>query len=888
MNKNLDIDISSADKCFTYYSTDLVKNVYERWIKDVLGPIWKDEKLGIKPAKTEDYDKIDTPYPVHILNGFSSLLSLVDHRKSQGKALPENLEEILYKVGLAFALHDYNKLVDSDKDMTDIDVILPDLVDKLGYDELEDYPGMDLLKALIVGTEQGTTGLEPNYEVPPSRHEFEMKLMRAADARLGLQEKDMRESEVLSQKVNKAWLDIWGEDVEVNCLNLNPTPFYGIKSAIEQAIRIYIYESEHRTIVANTKKSVVFLGSKIGYEELEDISLIFREYLLKEIFSPETSVKASDRRFEIGIFGIVPPQESHIVEWAKNENNFDKYIRISGRRSGKDRENIEGYRESVEKLNSKFEKNDIPLTLRKDKPEFEKNRLNSDKHSDFLISAAVLRIYQLLLSDKDKSDTLEKWYNKFKESVEKYADDFCPLYYYNEHKSAVLPLLLAAEGVFENPKEEVKNVIKVIEDIEGEPFDNFSEIFFKLVSIPGEEEDMILNFEEMPDKENMCIATGGWGEKEATKDRLQGINKQTFTNRAEISLKSNSGKVSDLYALESKIREQALATGNYERPTVLYASTSCFAPNVDLGQFLDKVLREGEETEIEEGRLEIGKITCGVMNDSVLYATIPPINSVEEALLTIYRVLKLTKESRLQVLLRTTNELVEDIGNHIFSASLSSPEIEELGYDRVSLKELDFTLEEMANMASIGSSGDNFSGGLAEAATSYLNSPLSLFTLAESNAEEEGGRWCATLGKSAYEILEKRGENLKEMKKIAEAAYRVQKSSGNSRTDRTWLFMEPLEEIISKEVEAGNAELDDIAPAIAGHIQQRAQNRNPPDRHLSQELEEASLDLAEAIVDFIKDYWDGKLPEDERRRNAVNTFQFLFSHLCFNQGEWNL
>lgn len=83
------IDLGSADRKFTYYSTQPVKKVYERWIDEILEPIWTEEELGVKPAKSVDYEKIDTPYPVHILNGFSALLSLIDHGKTRGKKLPK-------------------------------------------------------------------------------------------------------------------------------------------------------------------------------------------------------------------------------------------------------------------------------------------------------------------------------------------------------------------------------------------------------------------------------------------------------------------------------------------------------------------------------------------------------------------------------------------------------------------------------------------------------------------------------------------------------------------------------------------------------------------------------------------------------------------------------
>lgn len=872
------IDIKAADKAHMQFEGEIIQKVFEDWVNNILSRIWTHEEYGIKPAKSEEYGYIDTPYPVHVLNGFSTVLSLVDHALKMEKYISDDLERCLRHVGIAFSLHDYNKLYNGDKSMQDAKKFVIDIAQELQFDKTSFYPEpAEILSFLVISTEQGTAGWEPNHGIPPSRFEMEVDLLRGADL-LSTQEESMQNPEKLKKRVIEVWKRIWGENIKVSYIRFNPTPFYAIRGAIEQVFRIYIYNSPERTLVASNSKGAVFLGPPVGKDELDDIGMLFRKYT-QEVLNPVKTVKADDRRFETGIFGCIKPTVEFIKRWALEENNFKNYIRISTKEVDDD------YRQAANRLNEVFRKNDIPLklSLKKSNFEWDSKNLNEQNYKDFLLSVAVLRIYQLLLSKNvsgKSSNRLDYWEKKFRDMAEEFKDTYEKLLYYRPHKSEIIPLMLAAQGEIDDPESELEHIVNIIEDVEGEAFDDFEELLREMISLEIPQSVAILDFDEMPSKSEMCLVTGQKATRDAKREVLQGINTQTFTNRAVTKVPTERGKVSKLYVLESRIRKEILpgiTTRNYYQPTIFYASTSAFVPKVNLGDLLSKIFDK------REGALKLGNIKCSMMNDSALYAPIQRVSTLVDAVAVIYNGLRMIHESKLQVMIRTTNELIEAPKKNIFSAHLPNPEIALMGYDEVNLSVLEEKIEEMNFLNRLGSS-KNFISRITEAITSYLNDPLSLYSLADQRVTKD------PKSRLKYHdptrILLKRGDNVKEIKKIAQAAYKIQKVTGKSRSDRTWLFREPLE-IIETEVEGGNSTLDTVAPVIAGHVQERAQNRDPPKwKGLSESLETASMELAHAVVAFVKEYWNKKLPDDEKRRNAINAFQFIFASLCFNKGEW--
>ncbi|MFW5928719.1 MAG: hypothetical protein ACOCSL_05885, partial [Thermoplasmatota archaeon] len=240
-------------------------------------------------------------------------------------------------------------------------------------------------------------------------------------------------------------------------------------------------------------------------------------------------------------------------------------------------------------------------------------------------------------------------------------------------------------------------------------------------------------------------------------------------------------------------------------------------------------------------------------------------------------------DTKLQVLLRRTNEIVEKKAQYIFDSYVVSPEVEMMGYDKIPLSEVDWVLEEMSLFMSMGSRGTP--NNIREVITDYLSDPFSLYTHAnESDTNQDPTKYLKR------RLEEKnQGDKLKNMVKIAKLAYQIQShiDYDASRTDKSWLFREPIDEVI--ETEMANKEIDirDLTPAIAGHLKTRAKNRDAVKWGTSEEdLNEAAMELADEIVKFIEEYWDGTIPDDEQIRNATNAFMFIYTELCHNEGVW--
>ncbi len=885
------MNVSANRAHLKYYSKDL-KSIFEEWLKDVLSPIWSNETYSLKPAKSVEMGKIDTPYPVHILNGYSTVLSLVDHAIKKDKQMPSDLKRVLRNVGLAFALHDYNKLTDEHGDMRSAKKILPELIKDLGYDELEYFPSTDTIIGLVIATEQGTISWEPDVDISLHDYDLEVDLLRAAD-KMSLQEVEMTSIENLSKLIKDVWSSVWGDEVKVNKIRYNSTPFYALNSVIDQVIRANVTQSLDRTLICSNRDGLLYFGPKIKSDEIESMVSQFEDYVINEIISPENTVKLGYWKFDMGAFEVLDAKQESLKNYFTQ--NIGSFIKVPNKKSGTDLNEIEGYDEAAESLNSILDEANLPLSLNLEKPnmDYEDEVLKRDEFEDFLLLAGILRTYQMLMNKKKAPEEFkEKWVKIFNDMAEKFKDKLEPLYNSGsmETKSYIFPIILAAKGHTNlnklddpkydpseeenlDPKNELEKLVSIINAIKKDKISDFKNVFEKIISIPESTRCMKLEIEKVPPKKDMCLATGGPATKRGITANLHGINRNTFTNRSNVNIRQSEGKVSNIFILESMIRKQISPSSNDDNPLVLFANTSCFVPAVNLGNILEKV---DEDIEIENDQINVGGLDCSIKNDTALYTTLRRNDTIKDSFFVIRRALDLVKNTKLQVLVRTSNELIEGMPSHILDIQIPCPEFGEMGYNKISLKELSTVEKELNSFRDL-----SFKNNLADVISSFIHDPLYLFTLADKKARDDNR---PITNYEPYMILYERGEKLKEMKRVAKAAYNVQKHSGESRTDRTWLFAEPIEEIIRNEIEGGNLKLEDAKPVIAGHLYQRALNRT--DRRESESLEKQTYELADSIVEFIEDYWNGQIPDDERIRNATNTFQFMYQHICYNSGEW--
>jgi len=897
------IDVKPSDKATSKFENEVIKDTYEWWVENVLSVFWSHDKFSLKPAKSIEYGYVDVPYPVHVLTNFTAMMSVLDHGLLKNKELPGDLEQRLKRVGAAYALHDYNKLLDSKVSMEDIDDELPEVIDELGKAKedsvFENFPyDMDTIKTLILSTEKGTTELELRYDVSMPDLKFEINLMKICDSDFGgIFEPETTLEDIVSY-TQSAWQRLWGEGTDINYVKLSPSMMHSTRSAVQITTSTYLGHSDEHTLVANGDDGIVFFGPQLR-DEFDRISSLFKQYI-HTLLQPSEEIEPTDRKIIMSTFRVIPPKKQHLKEFITNESKIDDLFNFSSSKSGQKKTEYDGFQKAKEEFNSKFSDDIVSIAVDEDgdaRLDINKENLMDEKTQAFINTAGIFRIYQLMLSDfdqleKETREEVREYRDKkfFKEVKDEFADVYSPLFYYNEHKSSVLCFLLAKDALEEERffdsftiEDEFERLIKMIEEIESPISLDFEEILEKLIMIPENEEVERLEFDSVPRKKEMCLVTGKPAKEKAVQDYIQGVKTQTFTNRAPIVLGGGTGRVSEEVMLESVLRKKAMDIG-VKNSSLVYAKPPGISPNISIGAILADVLGkdgiDGERT----GQLEVSSLECSVKNDSAMYTTKQKASSDKDILAQVYSCLKFAKQTKLQVFLRMTNELLNPNSDFIFTTTMPSPVVQEMGYDQVKLSELDEIIDEMNKFSGLGEGG--FREGLEDGVTSFINDPLSLFTLAE--VSDKGG--IRSNGENAYKILENRGVDMDEMKEVAEAAYSVQNVAGDSRTDRTWLFTEPIDEVINVELQSGENQKDfeDLVPAIAGHIQQRAKNREEAGNIPPAELEKASLELAKKMVWFINEYWDGNIPQDERMRNATNAFQFLFAHLCYNEGEWNL
>ncbi len=952
------VDVKFSNKGTSKFEHEVIDDTYEWWVENVLSVFWAHDEFSLKPAKSTEYGYVDVPYPMHILTNFTAMMSVVDHSLLKKKKLPDDLEKRLRRAGTAYALHDYNKLVDSKVSMEDIDDELPEVIDELGKAKedsvfYEFSFDTDAIKTLILSTEKSTTELELRYDVSMPDLKFEINLMKICDSDFGGIFDPKTTLEDIVDFTESAWQRLWGEGTYINYVKLSPSMMHSTRSVVQITISKYLGHSDEHTLVANSGDGIVFFGPQIK-EKVDEISSLVKEYLYTRV-KPERDLKPGAKKIDISPFKIVPPKKSHLKEFIKEETNIEGLFNFSSLKSGKERMNLEGFGQegftkAKEFFNSEFQDKGISIQVNQDKND-EKTSLQLDpetltvEHEEFLLISGILRLSQLILSKyskrltkkekdnldgfkdsdffKDMKDKCVKQYSthiekEYGEDVEeKYKKSIKTLFYCHEYKSTILCFFLAEDFLRDNGdfvesdfdiNEELENLFNAIKKIESslDIERMITDTLSRLISFPSNKQTINLDFDSVPKKEDMCLVTGGAAKEEAVKDYLQGVNTQTFTNRAPIVLGDGKGKVSEEVMLESVLRKKSMDV-QVTNSSLVYAQPPGISPNINVGAVLSDVLcqdesdSEGDENDDgeedldenddgEEDKLVVSSLECSIKNDSALYTTMKDAASNKDLLAKkdmldqVNKCLKLAKQTKLQVFLRMTNELLNPDSDYIFSTTIPSPVVKEMGYDQVKLSELNDVVDEMEKLRCLGEG--KYRVALEDGVTSFIDDPLSLFTLAEVSDKGD----IRSNGENAYEILENRGVDMDEMKEVAKAAYSVQDVAGDSRTDRTWLFTEPIDEVINVELQSGENQKDfeDLVPAIAGHIQQRAKNREEAGNIPPAELEKASLELAKKIVWFINKYWDGNIPQDERMRNATNAFQFLFAHLCYEKGEWNL
>jgi len=692
-----------------------------------------------------------------------------------------------------------------------------------------------------------------------------------------LQSCEKNETSNLKKSLETAYQTLTGRKKTVHDVKFNLSSLYGIRSALIKTFVDHL-DATGRTVLGTTWDSILFFGQDLKKDEISNVKKKGENYIQNELVDPVRTISLNHAQFQTGVFGIVEPTKDMLREFTLLGDNLKNFLYITSQISGTPREEIEGYEYAAENFNKELENSGVPLRLKKDKPEYEYDGEKLiEEHQDFLVRAGMLRCIQHLCS---KLVRLTKWEKTFKQFAEEYEVIYTPLYPQYSYKAGIIPILFAAHGKvpdLEASGEYYSNhpidnekllmlVKKSIKDIEGSPFKDYDELFGDMLRM---NKTITLNHDKKIDEHNMCIATGKQGYREAKTEVLHGINRQTFTNRANISMSTNAGQVSPEYALEARIRK-AMTDNNSDDPLVMFARFPGITPHVDVGKVLSMVIQDASYDN-ERSKLSFERNELTSVFDDCLFTTFENHLSETNAIASVYSLQQLFKQLKLQVVVQFSTEPLESEYPSLLCLPNTSEYANQMGYHECHLDEVANNITEMKKFRSLSDSND-FRNGLHISIVNFLTNPLYSVSMAE------GG------GTSLEYLFSQIGDDIVEsMKKVAKAAYKVQKSSGKNRQDRKWLFTEPIYTVLENEVWGGKLTLEESVPVIAGHIQQKSLSKN---RKMSAHLEKGSEELARAIVDFVDEHWDGKMPDDQQMENATNTFIFLYTHLTYNGGEW--
>ena len=892
-----------------YFETTLFQGIVQTYFDTVLGeilqkhPIIEAKGLFVKNDKVLK-DDFDMPYHIHILNGLiPSLIIYEKHLIEKDWINSKETEFYIRTFILGYTFHDVNKLlnINSLQDaIKELDKIIDEYVSiKLFFPDFDKYKND--VYFLCLSDEDRTSVLANQYKITLSEthiKEVLALLCKFADSIASNQNLDFVEA--FYNSISKSLSIISGiNKVQISYVEINSNPYTLLSQNILQSARQVLALSGKKVFQA-LRNGFVYFGEDLTASEVRKIELKAAQVNLD--IDPVRLTTIDFQECSFGFIGTLNLTNEILTEIIDKKG--DRFFALSPNGSTK----INNFFDFIEFNKIIIEAYNLPITINvknnklslyinKDNLEDEQNtflklfclhkiqwlngKRNSKWKKDFdkwLLEDINLIEKIVIFSNEDQIEiNTTKSLKCFLENNVKKPNDLLKIY---------LNIVKTQSFIDENNEDEIQVYIKALEvdiisSLEGQfTENNLNDVFFeRYFNFRGS--NHVTTFDNynphIPDKKKMCLFTGGSGNNIYKNNIAFGLKATGFSNRTVTTLNSKGSHISDLFLLENKLRNSKFSTPE----TSILFYYDFFESTLEIDRDILKACVKAKKINaVIDGAMFIDKDAKFQYNVDYnlnfskleLFKKKKTDSSADCAFWLVRTHLLMTK--KLGVRSYVTGIMTPYISHKEAFLYENAPKfIQQLGWNKIRLTEVDFVLEEIGLILTLGIS--QLKSNILKIAVGR-NAYFTIYYLIKDDEDK----------KKVYDKLKKFINNNPKLfigmtvtEKLAELATNIKiigyKSSGS---EETWLIRKALE-YVRKEVKQGYGR-EDVIQKTCGSIYKSLRL----EEHVNTD---GIKDFAEAVFDelFVKE-WKEKLPNLNREKDWIYQFAFLYKEKSLEK--WDL
>jgi CRISPR-associated protein Csc3 len=887
-----------------YFSTSIFQEIVQTYFDTVLGeilqkyPIIDAKGLFAKNDKVFK-DDFDMPYHIHILNGLiPSLLIYEKHLIEKDWINRIETEFYIRTFILGYTFHDANKLLKINS-LQDAIKELNKTIDEYASIKIF-FPDFDKYKNdvyfLCLSDEDRTSVLANRYKIALS--EIHVKetlalLCKFADSIASNQNLDSVNT--FYKSISKSLSIISGiNKVSISYVEINPNPYTLLSQNILQSARQVIALSGKK-VFQSLRNGFVYFGEDLNETEIKKILLKATQVSSDIDHIQLTKIDYQECSFGfIGSINFTNEILSDITDklgnkfWLLSPNgkakikNFNEFLELNTKL-------IEAYGLPI-KINVKNDK--LNLIIDKD---------NCDDEHIYFLKLFGLHKMQWLNARKNS-----KWKNDFNDWLKKDKELVAKIIISSTEEepieiNTIKSLKKFLEGNVKKPNDLLKtylNIIKtksiieefdeieieeylkkieneIISTIEGHLTEtNLSDIFFKRYFI-SKGNSQITTFDNfnpnIPEKKKMCLFTGGFGTNDYKDNIAFGLKATGFSNRTITSLNNKTSHISDLFLLENKLRNSKFSTPE----TNLLFYYDFFESTLDIDRDILKACVKAKDINaVIDGAIFFDKDTK--FQYDINY-------NLNFSKLELFKKKKTDSSADCAFwLVRTHLLMTKKLAIRSYITGIMSPYIphkeafryenapryiQQLGWDKVRLINVDSVLDEISLILTLGIS--QLKSNILKIAEGR-NAYFTIYYLIKDDEDK----------KKVYDKLRKFINNNPKLftnmtvtENLAELATNITMIGYNSSgSEETWLIRKALE-YVRKEVKQGFGR-EDVIQKACGNIYKSIRL----DEYVNVD---AIKEFVTAVYDdlFVKE-WKKKLPNLNREKDWIYQFAFLYKEKC--------
>ena len=824
-------------------------------METIMPQIYSDKKVGkwtVTVKGGQNFKNfVDMDMRDHYITGIACAYRILDIYKMRNNDVKYSIDK-LKRASFIYLFHDYNKL-------TNDEISMPDCKEKI-KELLEEYPNLkNISSELKLGVEEICHGAYStelgtsfenifNTDSTLENMSFENSFSTLADSISSFYARSENRDNFPEKIYFGGQLIINFSDVHF--IEFQRNSLFAIKGLVRSAFRNYIQKLNSHLFIWDTENRLYYLGKKIEETELDQVQNNFNTELYKLLNSPGSKlIEMTDRTIRAPILRFLRINEDIISEYA--QKNIGEILHMPGREiSNNERDEAEKY--SIRIANLGIENFYMDFSGKKAYRDAGINKI-TDIDKEFALRLFSVRAFQLKYLNSKPKIEIPDLENAIKRAYTELINDFKNLIGKDKEKSVFIVPFVATD-----PSLEWKSInSKLIENLNSEQHSeiSFNEILSSTVS------SYIPKIENVPEKNQMSIITGGPAKIDAVEENLYGVNHQTFSNRTVVSTKNSGGKIDPISVYENMIRKLLLKKS---ADAIIYAKFPGPIPVFSIESILKMIQKSDvrNSTKNVEMALTIGNLEIPAMTGDYIEIPVQSLRKDLDFIYLIKNVISLAEKTGMHISVIPVN-MFSEMDNLIIKINIFNEILNELGFSSIAIDSLykkDEELQLYFKMATRENKVDKIMRSIAmePMAIFYYAVKAKLFSLDYYD--------------NIRETIKTRGVEMKNLEELAEIAVKLNAvSERDSNTDKTWILRDGFE-VLEKMMVITKKPLDELYDVCAGQLYVEADRRL---KYKYNPLENIG-NFTKTLIKMINDDFHGKLPSGNLKTYLISGFEYLY------------